>query len=68
MLGILFWSTFSTSFLFYLFVISVLLTTPLAVVFQVVRSQLDFEKEPIVGLTVSLLVVELLFFLVSPLL
>lgn len=63
--GILFWSTFSTSVVFYLFFASAFLLRPLAFLFNGVGKIIDFRVEPIVGLTISLLSVESALFVAA---
>ena len=55
-LGVLFWTTLSTSALFYLFVLAAALTGPLTRVSRAVRLKLDPESEPVLALTAALLV------------
>ncbi len=55
-LGVLFWTTLSTSAFFYLFVLAAALTGPLARASRAVRLKLDPESEPVLALTAGLLV------------
>lgn len=55
-LGVLFWTTLSTSAMFYLFVLAAALTGPLSRVSRAVRLKLDPESEPVFALTAALLV------------
>lgn len=63
-LGILFWSTFSTSVLFYLFVIAVLIFRVTDAVIRVLRIPIDIQREPVTAISlamVSLVTVGFLF-------
>ena len=65
-LGILFWTTFSTSFLFYLFVVAALLVRPLAAelsLFGWLSTPFGLEAHPIRCLAVAMAVVVTLGFL-----
>lgn len=64
-LGVLFWTTLSTSALFYLFVLAAALTVPLARVSRAVRLKLDPESEPVLALTAALVVVVTVAFLLG---
>lgn len=55
-LGILFWTTFSTSVMFYLFVLSALVIRPLAWLLQAGR-HFDVENKPVGSLTLAAVVV-----------
>ena len=55
-LGVLFWTTLSTSALFYLFVLAAALTGPLSRVSRAVRLKLDPESEPVLALTAALVI------------
>lgn len=53
-LGILFWSTFSTSVLFYLFVISVLVFRVMDAVIRVLRIPIDIQREPVIAISLAM--------------
>ena len=55
-LGVLFWTTLSTSALFYLFVLAAVLAGPVSRVSRAVRLKLDPESEPVLALTAALVV------------
>lgn len=64
-LGLMFWTTFSTSFIFYLFVASALLVRPLralAIGFRGIGKLFDLEKHPVRCLSVAMAVVVTLIF------
>ena len=54
--GVLFWTTLSTSALLYFFVLAAALTGPLSRVSRAVRLKLDPESEPMLALTAALVV------------
>ena len=64
-LGILFWTTFSTSAIFYAFVVAALLARPLASVVRRVGVHLDLGSQPIVVITIAMAVIVTLAFLVG---
>ena len=63
-LGILFWTTFSTSVMFYLFVVATA-TAHAAPLAQATRRIIDVEREPVVGLAASSITVVTLVYIVG---
>lgn len=64
-LGILFWTTFSTSVLLYAFIIAALLARFVAHLVRAVHTSIDFGTEPVVGITVAMVGVVTIGFLVA---
>jgi len=56
-LGILFWTTFSTSVMFYVFVLAALLLRPIHWLTRLVYKRFDVEAEPVIGLAVAMALV-----------
>ena len=64
-LGILFWTTFSTSVLFYAFLLSALLARPVARAARALRIPLDASRDPVGAVTAALVVLVTLGFLLG---